>query len=327
MTLTAVQRRGLLDILDRIDDGVASPDVPGPVGRFLRQYARGRTDLDRVVVSRALKRREDDAISGRALRPIAVHLLWEPEVDVHSLRLGEVAQSIGICEELGCVVQMVMWLNAQTARTAFELLRDTRWVGLEGDYRWTPPSRITPGEARVLPISRTEAWSESRIIKAVADDLKRPPHALEYIRDHRRHQSGVKFFRSICARRTADVWEVLPALGGIDTIHLADRATSANVARSEGALAMHLIYREPWSDAWNIVESKDITADMALAHAITWADVQREMRGLPMDPEIVSGIRSALHSAGVRAKSIGEPNLTRCILPAASDLLRQVRGM
>src|SRR5947207_12440194 len=99
--LTGLQRRNLLDILDRIDDGVASPDVPGAVGRFLRQYARGRADLDRVVVSRALKRREDDAISGRALMPIAVHLLWVPEVDVHSLRLGEVAQSVGICEELG----------------------------------------------------------------------------------------------------------------------------------------------------------------------------------------------------------------------------------
>ena len=327
MTLTGLQRRDLLDILDRIDDGVASPDVPGAVGRFLRQYARGRADLDRVVVSRALKRREDDAISGRALKPITVHLLWEPVVHVHSLRLGEVARSIGICEEFGCLVQMVMWLNAHTARTAFETLRETRWVGLEGDYRWTPPSRITPGEARVVPISRTEAWSDSRIIKAVADDLKRPPHALEYVRDHRRHQSGVKFFRSICARRRGDVWEVLPGLGEIDTLHLADSASSVKVVRSEAALAMHLVYREPWSDAWTIAESKEVTADMALAHAITWADVQREVRGLPADPEIVSGIRSALHSAGVRAKGIGEPNLTRCILPAACDLLRQVRGI
>jgi hypothetical protein len=328
VTLPAAQRRELLDILDRIDNGLPSPEIPGHVGRFLRQYAQGRTDLDRVLVARDLKRREDDAVSGIALSAINAQLLGDPQIEFHSRRLGEVAEAIVVSEELGCVAQLVMWLNALTAKSTLETLRRHRAARLDGDYRWTPPSRITPGEAKITsPPQHTAGWCDSRILKVVSDDIDRHPHALEYVRDRRPGYFGLKVFRSVCARHEGQTWEVLPALGSKLSLRVASERTHARSAIETGGLAMLLISREPWADAWTIVEAAEITPDDALAHVITWADFQRELHGLPMDTEIVSGLRVTLRAAGVRADRFGEPNLTRSLLPAARDILRQVRGI
>ena len=54
----------------------------------------------------------------------------------------------------------------------------------EDDHR-TPfvSARVTPGEADVQPAPVTLAWRDCRFLKATADDLSRPPHALEYVLD------------------------------------------------------------------------------------------------------------------------------------------------
>jgi hypothetical protein len=88
-----------------------------------------------------------------------------------------------------------------------------------------------------------------------------------------------------------------------------------------------LIYREPWSDAWTIVNAIPIEAEDALAHAVTWADFQREVSELAIEPRIVMGCCQALRVAGLTSTTNFEQiNVTRALLPVARDLLRSLRS-
>lgn len=322
MRLTAAELRNVFNILETIEAGKAAPEIPGHVGRFFRQYGRARAELEPILTAHGLKRRDDDAVSGRLLGPITVQQMFDADVRSRGRRLGEVAETLVICEELGCLASLAMWVKAQTASMTFDTLRLGQAVCLEGDFRWTPPARITPGEARVTLAPDVTDWRNTRLIKAVADDLTRPPHALEYVRDWRPGKAGLKFFRSVCAIRDNEGWRVLPALGRPTVLRL-DGRTKHIIAY--GAVAMLLVSREPWSAVWTIEAHAEITSDEALAHSITWADFQRELHGLSFDAAIVAELHHALSSAGVAPDSIGEPNLTRTLTPIAADLIRHIR--
>ncbi len=327
MRLTSAQRRDVFEILDRIDEGLATPEIPGEVGRFLRQYGRGRAELQRVLSMRRLGYREDGALSGRSLGAVTAFPMREPKIQFRGRQLGEVADATVICEELGCVAHLVMWLKSTTASTALDTLRQHAALRLEGDYRWTPPSRITTGEASVRMAPEEASWQRARILKAVSDDLERPPHALEYVRDHHFGDSSLKFFRCVCARRDGDGWQVLPGLGRSKALRVASAYPSARSTGEPDCLVLLLIYREPWSDVWTIVEEAETSPSAAFSHAIAWTDMQLELRGLPLDTDTLAGIRDALRLAGVRVGDLGEPSMTRKLLPAARDIVCHLRGI
>jgi hypothetical protein len=164
-------------------------------------------------------------------------------------------------------------------------------------------------------------------LKAVADDLVRPPHALEYVLDYRMGPPSLKYFRCVCALKRRGEWQVLPALSRPRPLEVAQTLAEAksSLTLSGDALAMLLIYREPWSRAWTIGGATTIEAEDALAHCITWADFQRELDGSEINATIIGGVGESLRSSGLRAAALAEPNFTRSLLPAARQIVRWLR--
>ena len=141
-------------------------------------------------------------MSGNPLGAVDVHSLMETRVDVLDLPLGEVADTLCVSEALGGIVRLVLWLKGPNANAMYNRLNDGHpSLQLSGDYRWTPPTRLTPGEADLDLADRRIGWEEARCMKAVADDIGRPPHALEYVREYRLGPPGLKYFRTVCVRR------------------------------------------------------------------------------------------------------------------------------
>lgn len=326
MKLTTTELEKLLRILEKIDKGIILPQMPDRIGRFLRQYASGRKKLDSTLAHCHVERRADAAISGRALGMIEVHSLLKPEVSLLSYPLGEVAGTLAISDQLGGLTNLTMWLKGPVANTAYNLLRQNSALHLTGDYRWTPPARLTPGEAHLESTVGGITWQNARCLKAVADDLIRPPHALEYVLDYRIGPPSLKYFRCVCALKDRERWEVLPGLTESRAMEIAAVIPEVKFEKGERLYAL-LIYREPWSDAWTIVNAIPIEAEDALAHAVTWADFQREVSELAIEPRIVMGCCQALRVAGLTSTTNFEQiNVTRALLPVARDLLRSLRS-
>jgi hypothetical protein len=326
LSLSATDFTTILTILEKIDRGLIKPRIPGRMGRYLRQYQIGRAQLDGVLAARGVDRRADFAVSGRKFSAVDVYPILAPQVGLLDFPLGEVARTLAISEALGGLTELVMWLKGGIANATYNLLRKSSGVLLHGDYRWNPPSRLTPGESSVSPCSVPLAWKDARCLKAVADDLIRPPHALEYILDYRLGPPGLKFFRSISARRHGREWEALPALGSARMLAVGRILPGAIVDVSGSNLAALLIYREPWSQAWTIAKSQMIDETGVFDHAIAWADFQRELDSSDISGSVLTGIRDSLGALGLEALAVREPNLTRQLQPVARDVLRWLRG-
>jgi hypothetical protein len=324
--LTAAQLSKLLDILERIDRNEIHPQLPDRIGRFLRQYGGARVRMDQLLAARGEGRRADGAVSGSTLGAIELHSILPPEVSLLGYPFGEVAETITLSEELGSLTNLVMWLKGPVANTAFNLLRECPGLRLSGDYRWTPPSRLTPGEALVASGGFAITWRDARCIKAVADDLTRPPHAIEYVLDYRIGPPSLKYFRCVCARKNGRGWQVLPAFTQPKTLDVAEvLPEAASEVRGTGLAAL-LIYREPWSAAWTIVRGMPIDAEDVLGHAITWADFRKELEATEVDGTTVRHIRESLRACGLNATTFAELNLTRRLLPISRDMLLWLRG-
>ncbi|MGH8437164.1 MAG: hypothetical protein ACRERX_22485 [Pseudomonas sp.] len=317
----------VLGILDQIDEGRIQPRIPGKFGQFLRQYESARLTIDKVLAARRITRRVDAAVSGEQIGAIEIHPMYPPEVSLLGYPLEEVAETLAISEELGGLVRIVMWLKGPVANACYNLLKQkTGGLCMSGDYRWTPSARLTPGEATIEGSDRFIRWQDARCLKAVADDLIRPPHAVEYMIDYRVGPPGIKYFRCICAIRREHEWHVLPGLTKPRPLETAGPSGRGTPELEVGEMAALLIFREPWSTAWTIVKAVNIDAEQAFAHAVAWADYQREMDGCRSDGALITGIREALRRAGLRISDFGEIDFTRRLPPVARDLVRLLRS-
>ena len=328
MRLSTDELADVLGVLEKIDTGSVLPQIPGLIGRFLRQYARGRASLDQELTDMAISRRADRAVSGLELGPMSFSPMLAPTVKAMDFPLGEVAETVGFSEELGGMTRLVLWLKGPTATTTFNLLQEgVATLRMDGDYRWKPLMHLTPGGAEVAKSDRAVRWREARCLKAVSDDLSRPPHALEYAADYSFGTPGLKCFRCVIARRRGSSWEVLPALGEprmLDVEHSSREVTKNSNLPIE--LASLLIYREPWSDAWTIVRHCEVGPEQVVAHCITWADYRLELDGAPMEPWIVRDIRSRLREMGIEHSGIYCPNLERTLPKGVRAIVRWLRG-
>jgi hypothetical protein len=323
VTLSRSQLADILGILEKIDRGRIQPRFGDRIGRFLRQYASGRRELRAVLAQQSSSLRSDGAVSGKLLGAIEVHALIDPEVDVLAFPLGETASTLVVSEQLGGILNLRMWLKAGTAQATYDVLRDDSAVRLIGDYRWTPSAQVTPGEARIEPAGGPLSWRDARCLKAVADDLLRPPHAVEYVLDYRLGPPGLKFFRTICAGRANGGWQALPCFGQARTLKVCAAGVGDGVP--PGDLLLLLAYREPWSTDWTIVRAVAIQPDEALAHALTWAHFRSELSGESFDAGTVTAAREALRAWGIKSSHVGPVSLDHQLLPVAKTLLECIR--
>ena len=325
MTLNQAQLAELLRILDKIDRGVIQPRLGDRIGRFLRQYESGRRELRAVLAQHSVTCRSDGAVSGNLLGPIEIHSLVDPDVDALAFPLGEVASTLVISEQLGAILNIRMWLNAGTAQAAFSVLKEASALRLLGDYRWTPLGQLTPGEAQIQSGVSSLSWQSARCLKAVADDLLRTPHAVEYVLDYRLGPPSLKFFRTICATRANRVWTALPCFGEPRTFNVSAIATEDGIPA--GDLLLLFMYREPWSNDWTVVRAISIEPADALAHALTWTHFRSELSSERFDPVAVTAAHESLRPWGVKTDDVGDLNFDQHLRPVPKTLLQRVRGI
>ena len=291
---------------------------------FFVSTESGRRDVRAFLALQSVPCRSDGAVSGRSLGAIEMHSLIEPEVDVLAFPLGEAASTLVVSEELGGILNVRMWLKAGTALAAFNVLRETSTLRLLGDYRWTPLAQLTPGEAQAESTDGSLSWRDARCLKVVADDLLRPPHALEYVLDYRMGPPGLKCFRTMCATRENGMWHALPCFGQSRNFNVSEIATKDSIPKGE--LLLLLVYREPWSNDWTIVRATTIQPAEALAHAVIWAHFRSELASEVFSATAVTAARESLRAWGTKTDDVGDLNLSQHLLPAAKTLLRSVRG-
>lgn len=326
MRLEPSELANIIRILDRIDRRVADPHVPDRLGRFLRQYKTGRAKIDSAMAGSNASRRQDSAISGQTLGAIELHTLHDVRLSTHGFPTGDIAEALALSEELGGLVTLALWLKGPHATAAYEVIKQHRAVRLSGDYRWTPPWRLTIGEAISASAITNVSWSTARCLKATSDDLLRPPHALEFVAEYQKGPPGLKFFRCICARRKHAQWEVLPGYADARVLEIETTVPEVIKRLRAAQLATLLIYSEPWSRKWTIVDALEITVADAFAHAISWADFRAELDGKSLRPEMLSDISSAFESCDLEPDQSFEPNLGRVLLPVARGIVRSLRG-
>jgi hypothetical protein len=257
---------------------------------------------------------------------VEVTALHAPKINLHPFPLGEVAEVLVLCEQLGCLSSLVMWIKGPIANTAYNLIREGP-VEMNGDFRWHPLARLTPGESSVSSSSSILTWVGARFLKAVADDIGRPPHALEYFYDDEFGPPGIKYFRCIAAERREGNWVAFGASRFRAVVPIAGNVTGALSRVSHADVAALLVYREPWSTTWTLVSAYPLELDQAFAHVCTWYDYQQELIGAALDPRSIAIIRRSFAEEGFRLHGTDDPNLERSLIPLARDLHAFLRGL
>lgn len=325
--LDAKQFASVRRILEKVDEGLPCPRIPGRLGQFIRQDAGGGRLLALALAESECGARRDGAISGHGIGEIELYSIVKPHVEVLSSTLGEVARTITVSEELGGVIQLTMWLKARAANTTYNILQRSAGVQIAGDFRWTPPSKLTTGESWVEHRETARKWCTAASVKGVADDLSREPHALEYVLDNFLGPPGLKHFRCVAALRRGMEWLVLPALERETKLDVAS-VRAGEVSRAcTGDVFSLLIYREPWLPSWCIVDGVAIDGQDALSHALAWVDFQRELRGYQFDPRSAMSVRASLRRAGVETIDSRWRGRRRVLHPAARRVLRALRRL
>lgn len=306
-----------------------APRFPGPMGRFFRQYVAAARQLAALTFRQGLEVRADGAVSGRSLEPIELTSLTPVHTKLKAELHGPTAHLTTLCEELGSVLDLTLWLGARTASTVHRIISREGVGGavrLAGDFRWTPPSRLTPGEADVSAAIDPPSWQGARCLKATADDLGRTPHALEYAPDFRLGQPGLKCFRTFCVAVSGDRAQVLPGVKPLDRRFI--EPTRLDLTGVGEGISICLASREPWDDRWTIVDSTEVSEPEALRHAIEWLDFRSELQDEgPADDADLYRLRHALGTSGIRTELPNELRLERRLLKPARELLAILRGV
>ena len=330
MRLDANQLAEFIRVLDKVESkGLPAPRYPGRLGSYLRQHVKGRRELPNLLSEAGLQLRADGAVSGATLGAIELTALARAR-DIRTGELwGPAARLPIVCEELGGMLDLTLWLAGQTAsgvHDAFVQSDAGGSVRLEGDYQWTPPARLTTGEASPGDPHDPIGWPDARCLKATSDDLDRPPHALEYALDLHLGPPGLKCFRTVCARLSNGSPRVLPGLRS----HRAQEISLSENLRSKSrgtGLAKYLVYREPWSDEWIAVDSRPLEDNEALAHSIEWLDFRRELEGRGnLENAEHQRLQQELHAIGVRSSFPRRLQLTRRLLEPARQVIGSLRG-
>jgi hypothetical protein len=310
----------LYAILERIDAGKAHPRIPGPVGQYLLEYEQSRGALQRLLDVLKLQSWKDGSCDG--FSPIHLHFLSMSGPHALGHPLGEVVDALAFSEELGGLINLVLWLKAPKANAAFNIIKEGKSLQLDGVYRWFVPGRVTPGAAFGAAIDR-QPWHQSNCIRAVADDLLRPPHALEYVMDAALGPAGLKFFRSVCARAEEGRWIILPGLEKPMTLPLSHMSSQRRLPPAHYQL---LVYRTPWEKDWRIADSRPVNQQEILRHTLNWLDYRRQLLGEGLDAPAISALRSALISAKVDLDDRHPAPPQRILLPQARTVVSWLRG-
>jgi hypothetical protein len=302
VTVSPTDLAQLARIIEGVYEGKPAPRVAGRFGQYLRRCSRGRFEVQHLLAREGLSTTKGGWVSGGQLGGVTLVPLAPLEGSVPNDIWGPVEHLPALAEALGSLIDLTLWTSASAANRAHVLLSSLMTpIALSGTYRWFAPSRLTPGEATVDAIDSQTDWQSARFLKATADDASRAPHALEYILDYRLGSPGLKVFRSLAVRAQDGAYLVLP---GIDAparpLTVARPVDARLMSLDDGELAIVFAYVEPWSSEWIVIDVRRTDAAGCLAHLVTWADFQAELRDRPgLGPSDLSALRTNLVRAGI----------------------------
>ena len=332
MKLAEDELAQLVRIVNRILDGADAPRARGPVGQFLRGCEHGRRDVQHLLARNGIRTREGGWVPGDEIGSIEVRLLGDLESAVPFELYGPVETAPTLCEQLGAVTELTLWTSARAANRVRVLLarNDRATVRLEGRYRWFAPSRVTPGESSAETVDGSPSWENARCLKAVAEDVGRPPHPLEYVLDYRLGKPGFKVFRVFAGRRDDSRFEVLPATSqGSRRVEVTTHTREIEATLATGSPCLVLASREPWDETWHVIAAEPITEEGCFAHIVAWSDFRAEVLGQSrLGHGDLAAIRAALAGASIEAESkldFTGANLTRSLVAPAASLIRWFR--
>ena len=316
MTLDPRELAQLVRIIDGVYEGKPPPRVGGRFGQYLRQCSRGRFEIQQLLAREGLTTAKEGWVNGAEIGPVMLCPLAPLQGSVPNDLWGPVEHLPVLSESLGAVIDLTLWTSAVAANRAHVLLSASPTpISLSGPYRWFAPSRVTPGEAEVTAAEFATHWRESRFLKATADDVSRPPHALEFVLDYRLGKPGLKVFRVLCVRIENGEISILPGLDAPARLTRFEKPTDRRLAKlRDGDVAFVLAYVEPWSSEWVVVEVEATDAAGSFNHLVTWADFQAELRDKPaLTLPDLNALRTALVAARLDPPQAHEvvPGLTR----------------
>jgi hypothetical protein len=302
VTLDASELAKLAQIVDGVYQGKQVPRRSGRFGQYLRQCSRGRFEVQQLLAREGVTTAKGGWASGTEIGPVTLCPLAPLEGSVPNDLWGPVEHLPALCESLGGVVDLTLWTSAAAANRAHVLLAaGPTSLSLSGAYRWFAPSRVTPGEARVNPAEFATHWRDCRFLKATADDVSRPAHALEYVLDYRIGKPGLKVFRVLSVRVHEGEVSILPGLDAPARLtRFAHPADGRLASLRDGDVALVFAYVEPWTSDWVVIDVEVTDAAGCFNHLVTWADFQAELQEKPeLALADLNGLRAALIGAGL----------------------------
>jgi hypothetical protein len=326
LRLTTSQLSAIQEILEGIESGKPIPRIAGPIGRFLLEYGSAQADVSRICAKFSIERRDDGAISGSGMGSIEIHPVEQPKITIHPYPLGEVAESRILSEELGATLKLVLWLKGPVANASYNELKN-RSIALEGDFRWTPLSKITPGESVVSHVDHCLKWYEARFLKSVAEDIHRPTHALEYSYDKILGLPSLKCYRSIAVKRSDSTWFAFSTQGPTVPFRFVGARRQLDEKIEGWNMASLLVYREPWSDQFTAIDAHRIGPNEAFAHVCEWFDFQLEIQSQELDASSVLKLRRNFIASGIALSGGERINLRRSLIPIVKPIHAWLRGL
>ncbi len=330
MRLSTAELRSLEKVLRRIEDDQDDPPrASGCVGQYLRQLGESRSN----AVSRlGLDAGHPGSFSGEKLMPVLLTPIIPLQLRIRGDILGSVTSAVAANETAASTVLVTLWGAAHGAEQVIRIWRENpqAMVELSGDYRWHPPSRITPGRSNLKVVAQDIPWWEMRCLKYTGDDVAREPRAGSFHLDWLMKPYGVKAFRTLVITRKSGRWFALPALAKTAPKLDFDLPSEALKVKTDHLLV--LAWAQPWNPRkWHVVKWREATADEVLAHNIAWADHIRELEELDQPTgEQIRELQGRLATWGVLAEASAAARLAplvRRVDPKARNYAAWLRGV
>lgn len=327
--MDAKKRALLIEWMERLDRGARAPAIGGEVGSFLRRYVRERNDIVQLAISRNIDIRADGALSGTQLGTITLLPLFPRETAALSdTHWGSVARFVCLSPELSSCVVLRVWLATDSGSEIFRLLTNapTSVVQMEGDFRWLPPSVITPGTAtfELRGPTSNETWMQVPYLKATADDLNDIPHVLDYIDINRNGDVQLVCLRTVAVVRLSGDEFIVPGGWRMQSLTISSSLSREISRHLDGRFGICLLYREPHQSGWKVWRVHECPPIDLLKHSIGWSCYMRYISGKPtFDDEIVAQSVQTLDACGVQLEDLDERSLSYPSF-AAKEFAREI---
>lgn len=327
--------------LDKIDSGNATPRMHGRLGSFLRHYTSCRNDFAKLAIEQNIGANLNGEISGDnigAVSLVPLSSLAPPKAV--STRYGGFFSYPVLCPELLCVTDLRLWSSSGGGASGLNmietLMEDEIGVTLTGGYRWLPPNRILPGNARIEPLKRTSnlEWAKMDFLKYSGEDVLSDPYPLEYRPLWTKSEPLFASVRVGGGLVIGDGSVIFPHAMSTDSSKIQPKLASCSTDRARESLAHEgliscLLFKEPTDQGWTIWDSVEISPNELLFHLISWAELIDDLRADAIweeRAEIVEGCRNSLSFLGIETTSLGYYEASDSVkYPFAKSLAGRIR--